>query len=253
MGVLKFDNVDDNLKWTSLASALANVSDGAWTLAVLVKFVALGDFNSLCYLLSGAGDGTAEAGLSYNSSITAMYVDADGGKAFTSTISSTTSPYLFAVSKAAGSVTPRLGWKLGSGGSWTHEDSSSAMVDQIAATMIQIGTWQGANDPANAWIGLVGWWEGAMSDGNKEALDNGWRTSDWWTSAHGQPVFLTELNVDAGSVTDMAGNASSPSHTGTTLDAGETLDSWTFDGSGIGKITNISFKNFPKPKLVTAR
>src|SRR6202008_1241496 len=110
--------------------------------------------------------------------------------------------------KGAGSVAPRLGWKLGSGGGWTHENAGSSMVDQIAATILDIGVWEGTSDPANAWIGVVAWWEGAMSDVNKEALDDNWRTSDLWLSAHGQPTFLAELNVAAGRVVDLAGNAS---------------------------------------------
>lgn len=232
MGVLLFDNTDDHLKWTTLGSDLANVSDGAWTLGVLVKFVGLGDFNALSYLLSGAGGGTAEAGLSYSSSITSMLIDADGGKPFSSVISSTANPYMFVVSKGAGTVAPRLAWKLGSGGAWTHNNSSSSMADQIDATMLEIGLWEGAADPANGWIGLVGWWEGAMSDADKEALDDNWATSDWWNSAHGQPAFLAELNVAGASVVDLAGNASSLAVTGTTLDAGETLNSWNFDGTG---------------------
>ena len=230
MGVLQFDGSDDQLKWTTLASALSNVSDGAWTMAILCKIADFGHFNGLSYLLTGAGAGTVRAGASYNSTAASMMVDIGAGSIFPSDFSSTTTTYIFAFSKAAGSANPRLGWAA-FGGGWTHEAGASTIADGVAAAQLQIGTWQDT-DNFEGHIGLVGWWEGAMSDSDKEALDNNWRTSDWWNSAHGEPEFLVELNVDAGSVTDLASNASSSSHTGTTLDAGETLEDWDFDGTG---------------------
>lgn len=230
MGVLYFDTTDQ-LKWTTLASALSNASDGAWTIAALLQFEALTDFDAVAYLLTGTGAGTAAAGLSYNSSVQQMFIDVDGGHIFPSDITSTSAPYIFAVSKGSGTVAPRLAWKVGSGGSWTHENASTSMPNSSAADQLQIGTWQDT-DNFNGWMGLVGIWEGAMSDGNKEALDDNWQTSDWWDNAHGQPVFLMEMNVAQGSLVDLAGNVSSPSHTGTSLDTGMTLESWDFDGQG---------------------
>lgn len=233
MGVLRFDGTDDRLRWTTLASGLLNVSDGAWTVGVLVKrAVVTTNFDGISYLLSGSGDGTTEAGISFTTADRIM-VDVAALNSITATdFASTASPYMIVTSKAAGSVAPRTGWKLGSGGAWTHENHDVAVPDQIDATMLDIGVWQGSSDALNGWIGVVGWWEGAMSDADKEALDNNWRTSDWWNSAHGTPAFLAELNVAAGSVTDLAGNASSTSHVGTSLDSGETLDSWNFNGTG---------------------
>ena len=50
-------------------------------------------------------------------------------------------------------------------------------------------------------------------------------------NAHGQPAFLTQLNTLT--PTDLAGNASGIDvDTDLTLDSGETLDSWNFDGTG---------------------
>ena len=231
MGCLDFDGVDDKLKWTTLAQALKDVSDGAWTLAILLKRDGTGTFDAIAYLLSGSGVGTAEAGLSFDSTNKTLVDVAGLGANGPTALASTTSPYLIVVSKGAGSVAPRVGFKLGSGGAWTHENTDASVPDQIDATMLEIGAWEGG-DPFNGHIGVVAWWEGAMSDANKEALDNNWRTSDLWTSAHGTPVFLAELNVAGSSVVDLAGNASSLTATGTTLDAAETLDSWNFDGTG---------------------
>ena len=242
MGVLSFDGINDQLKWTTLAQTLRDVSDGAWTVGILVKMADVGHFNGFTYLLSGAGAGTTEAGLSFSNSLLSNTVDVGSGYSFPSNTNSTASPYIFVVSKGAGTVNPRLGWKLGVGGSWTHEnnDVGGGLPDQIDSDQLQIGTWQDS-DFMEGWIGLIGWWEGAMSDADKEALDNNWATSDWWNSAHGQPKFLAELNVAGASVVDIAGNASSLTATGTTLDGAETLDSWNFDGTGTPPVEKQSF------------
>lgn len=253
MGVLLFDGVNDQIKFQTITAVLADVTDGAWTMAFLCKFADFSHFNALGYLLAGAPAGVAKAGLSYNSSVTDMFVDVSSGSEFdTPTIDQTSSPYMFAVSKAAGTATPRLAYKLGSGGSWSHADGSANIGDQIDSTQLQIGSWEDG-DFFEGHIGLVGAWEGAMSDGNKEALDDGWRTSAWWNSAHGRPLFLAELNVAASSVVDIAGNASNLTGAEPTLDSGETLNDWTFDGAGAGGIANISFRNYPKPLLRTTR
>lgn len=238
MGVLRF-TIDDYLQFGTLASALANVSDGAHTLAVLVKRASVNNDQigeGLSYLLSGAGAGTAEVGLSIRDTTpdtddNKLFIDNGGTAISSSTFTSTSSPYLFVLSKAAGTVTPRLGWQHGRGGKWTHEAFSATVADQIAATMLQIGTWQ-QTDPLDGWVGLIAWWEGAMIDQHKELLSKNWRTSDWWTSQHGQPAFLAELNVAGASVVDLAGNATGLTVVGTTLDSAETLQDWKFDAKG---------------------
>ena len=246
MGSLQFDGVDDRLEWTTLAAALANVSDGAWTMAALVKRSALlpgPAFGAVGYLTTDPNP--SRAGFSFSFAEIGV-VDVGVGSTFTSVLDSLTSPYLVVVSKAAGAVAPRLGWKLGSGGAWTHENGDTALADALAANSVEIGSWQG-QDFLPGWVGVVAFWEGAMSDANKEALDDNWRTSDWWNSAHGTPAFLAELNVAGSSVVDLAENASSLTATGTTLDSGETLNDWNFNGKGAvasGKI----FQRIARPR-----
>ncbi|MGH7392422.1 MAG: hypothetical protein ACREM3_23645 [Candidatus Rokuibacteriota bacterium] len=237
-GVLSFDGTDDRARWTTLATALADVSDGAWTMAILLKRVSgdVGTWSGLAYLLSGTGNGTAEVGVSFKGAapVDSLVIDNGSSSQSPSAFTSTASPYLFVVTKAAGTSTPALYWKLGSAGAWSNESFNNAVADQIDATILEIGAFQATSDPFGGWIGLVAFWEGAMSQANAEALDDNWRTSDWWNSAHGQPAFLAELNVACTSLVDLAGNASSLSCTGTTLDSGETLDSWNFNGTGAG-------------------
>jgi len=255
MGCLSHDGVDDGYELTTLASALANVSDGAWTVGALVKFADLGHFSGIAYLLTGAGAGTTEAGLSNSSTTNGPIVDVNSGYPFGDTvdISSTANPYMLVCSKGAGAVAPRIGIKLGVGGSWVHADSvGGTLADQVAAVQLQIGMWE-EGDFFEGHLGVIAFWEGAMSDGNKEALDDNWRTSDWWLSAHGQPEFLMEFNVAAASVVDLAGNASSLTVIGApTLDAGETLNSWNFDGTGIAVTPAVDIDVTDHPKYLMA-
>lgn len=233
MGVLQFTASGSNrLKWTSLASALADVSDGAWTTAAVVRFSAAdSDFDGITYLLSSTGDGVVEAGISLNSTEELLVDVASQPDAGTALSGSTV--YLVVAKKASGSVRPTYDWKQGSAGSWTHAapGGGSTLPDQIDATMLEVGAWQNG-DFFDGHIGLVGWWEGDMNNTQVEELGANWQTSDWWNHSFGQPAFLAEMNVAGASVVDLAGNASSLSVTGTSLDAAQTLDSWNFDGTG---------------------
>src|SRR3989344_5530958 len=214
----------DRLRWTSLASALANVPGGAWTVAVLARRGATGSTHAMTYLLSSGN--ASLVGMSFGGA-NDLFVDAGALPKTTTTFLDTTDPYLLVISKAAGSATPRAGFKLASGGSWTHENLDAALGDQTTAVDLEIGAWQ--------------------------------NTSDWYNSAHGTPLALFELNVAAGSVVDLVGNATSlAAEAGgdyPTLDTGQTLNGWNFDGaitggaSGITGIKTISF--WAKPDSVT--
>src|SRR6185503_8532757 len=232
MGCLSFDEIDDRLKFTTVTTAAADIGDGAWTICWVGKRASTGtNFNAVCYGLSGSGNGTTELGMSFKTG-NQLVIDVGAGTETFSTFTSTASPYMLALSKGAGTVTPRLGWKLGSGGAWSYENLDAMLADQIDLMMFEIGAWQGTGDFFHGWMAVIGLWEGAMSDANKEALDNNWRTSDLYSSAHGTPVALFELNVAGASVIDILGNISGVSATGTTLDAAETCDSWNFNGNG---------------------
>jgi len=235
MGVLKFDGSDDGLKFVTLNPVLANVTDGPWTFASVVKRNSETTWDPISVLLSGTDAGTQEASLWLNINDD-LVVAVDGTADRTVAGTFTTGPYMFVVSKGAGTVAPRGAYKTGSGGAWTHADFDGTVADQIAATMLQIGA-RGTADFFDGWQGINAWWEGAMSDANKEALGTNWRTSDLWNSAHGTPAFLAELNVVGASVFDLAVNASGLTATGTTLDGAETLDGWTFNGKGLSART----------------
>lgn len=231
MGVLRFTSSGSNrVKWTTLAQALKDVGDGAYTgVWVLKRATDDAVFHGLGYLLSGTGNGIVEAGLSLNGSDNLVY-DGDGFPASNLAITGTTETYMVVVTKAAGLSPLTYSRYVKSTGVWTHH-SPGSLADQIDATMLELGAWQNG-DFFNGWIGVNAWYEGAMSQAQKEALVTNWRTSDLWTSAFGQPQFLVELNAAAASLVDLAGNASGVTATGTSLDAAETLAAWNFDGTG---------------------
>jgi len=236
MGVLKFNGTSDRLKWTTLASALSTVSAGAYTSAYVFKRATVGgDFDALSYLLSGTGNGVAEAGASITTG-NRLLNDAGGSEdtnASNPLFNTTNAVYMAVVSKAAGNGAQIYSQFVKSSSTWNHY-TSSALGDQTAATMLEIGAWQAANDFFRDWMGIVAYWSGEMTQANKQALATNWKTSDLWNSAHGQPVFLAQLNIAGASVVDLAGNASALTATGTTLDSGETLSAWNFDGTGAG-------------------
>lgn len=232
MGVLRFDATPDWIRFQTLATPIANVSDGAFTIAVLLKqAVDGGTFQAYTYLCT-AGP-IVRQGLSRDSS--GMLINDAGDTNGTLDIAGTTETYIAVVRKAAGSSLCTYSLFSKGAGTWATEgNGSTSLADSVAATMIEIGTFQGGSDLANAWIGLLGYWEGDMTQANVQHLDDNWRTSDWWTNPHGQPKALIECNIAAASLVDLAGNASNVLVTGTpTLDGAETLSSWNFDGTGV--------------------
>lgn len=243
MGVTLLDGIDDRWKWGTLAAGLAATSTTAWTRLILCKrgAGAIGDaaFDALGYLQSGA---TIRAGFSFDGT-DHVQMDFGSQRVTTATFTSSTDVLLMILSKAAGTVTPRIGVQVGSGGTMTHANLSGTQADTGSADNLITGSWKGTADYFDGWIGYEAWWSGAMSDVNKAACGTNWRTSDAWLNAHGTPTYSCEYNVAVASFVDMAGNASTLTSTGTTLDAGETLDGWNFNGTG-----GAAAATFPGPK-----
>src|SRR6185436_19019362 len=102
MGCLSFDEIDDRLKFTTLTTAAKDLGDGAWTICWVGKRASTGtQFNAMCYGLSGSGNGVTEMGLSFHTS-NFVIVDVDAGPKTAATFTDTTNPYMFALSKGAG-------------------------------------------------------------------------------------------------------------------------------------------------------
>lgn len=232
MGVLRYDAADW-VRFQTLAAALANTSDGAWTAACLFKQAVDSGFQAYSYLCA-AGPVT-KAGFSRNSG-GALLSDVAAYGSAGQTIVGTTDTFIGVARKGAGAAPITYSRFIKSAGTWAAEISGTNLGDQVASTMLEIGTWQGGSDLVNAWVGLVAFWEGAMAQVNVEHLDDNWRTSDWYSNPHGAPTALIQGNVDALSLVDIMGNATNLKTDSPlpTLDPAETLTGWTFDGSGGG-------------------
>jgi len=231
MGVIRYDGADW-CRFQTLASPLANTSNGAHTCAILLKrAIADSNFRSFSYLLNGSV--VTQAGISVNTTglATADY----GAQSVAPTLDfpSLTETYIIIEGKSSGTVVPRFSRYVQSTNTWTHENGGTSLVDGAVATMLEIGSWAGGSDLMNGWIGLIGWWTGNMSDTNRELLDDNWSCSNWYNNPHGTPTALIPGNVEAASMIDLIGNASNIAVTGTpTLDNAETLANFNFDGTG---------------------
>jgi hypothetical protein len=151
-------------------------------MAALVKGVGMttgSDYDAVGYLLSSTGNGVTEAGMSFDNADN-LITDIDGETSpasGTALVDGTT--YIVVAKKAAGAARPTYDW-FPFGGAWSHAapGGGSTVADQTAATMLEIGAWEAAGDFFDGYIGLVAFWEGAMSNVQTEALSTNWRTSE---------------------------------------------------------------------------
>jgi hypothetical protein len=238
VGVLSFDGTNDRVVAGTLASAIQNLPTGAYTVAMLVRRGSSTSNDGLWGLQSDTVDSTLEGGGWIDGAFDELQFSQTGSSTrFGGTaLTNTTDPYLIVYVKTAGTTTPTWWFKNGSGGSWDNDPFSGTVPNGEAADdFLEIGSVANGDFWAGH-IGLIGLWSGDMSSTNIQLLDDNWRTSDWYTSAHGTPVCLIELNTTT--PVDIIGNATDIVVTEATLDAGETLDDWNFDATGGGGATN---------------
>lgn len=255
MGTMIFDGVDDRIQWNTLATALADLPTAGYTVATLFKRSTALQWDGMTYLYN-AGLTVQYAGFSVDSSnIVVCDTILNGGSPQYTVAVPTAKASIIAVSKGAGTTTPRKGQiNIEDATAWVHSAGSGTMDTTVSAAALGVGSFE-ATDLFGGWLGLVGYWNVAMTDADKELLSTARRTSDWWNHPAGQPKFLMEFNVGTGSLVDIAGNASSIATTGGvgTIDSAELLGGWRFDGKGdeyqIGQSVNPSYADFPKPLL----
>lgn len=230
MGVVRFDGNDDQLRFNTVAAALANISTGAYTLAVVCRRATTGVWTSAHTMLNASSGALGSINVNPSNQLVNDLVGGPG--ASTLLVDSTTETFILVVGKAAGTTTTQYSVYRTGTGQWQHQNSTGTSADQVAMAIYQIGAWT-TGDFFNGWVGLVGSWAGNMSNTDRQALSANWRTSDWWNSVHARPVALIEGNKAAAEMTDLAGNATNLVVTGTTFDTAETLASWNFDGTGV--------------------
>lgn len=242
MAILRFDAVDDYLKWTALAAALQNVPTGPYTFLTGVRHNSLSGYQGYGYLLSGSGVGIVQAGFSKHSGGD-IFVDTDDPSSAIGIDPAVGTDYLYLVSMPAPTATPTFSRQV-KGAAMAHEAGNSTMIAQLVAAMLQIGSWQNG-DLLNGWKAVFAIWNVALSQAQREACGANWRTSDIYSAHPIPPLVLLEFNVAAGSLVNLGTAAiSGAAHVGTTLDSGQTFGGWSFDGIGGSVPDTNNFFNF---------
>jgi hypothetical protein len=201
----RFDGVDDFLT-TSIGSC--NLS-GALTVAALFRRRDPG--------LSGRVVANGEPGFvlrmqfGWNASDQVFFSTTGAGRTSTVTISPQDGWVIVAVTKAAGTVTPRA--HIYKGGAWAHENLSGTVPDPTAdQANVHFATNILAVDAVD--IAVAGEWTSELSDGNVETLSANRLTQDW---ADLSPQGLWDFNQAsiATPLTDLIGTADETAITGT--------------------------------------
>lgn len=234
-----------------VSSQLANLPDAAGTLVALVQAVAgvgtgaLGDIGGLT---DGSGVAAAQTNWYHNLTVGGLAAgtigDDDGTGSATNNVVTeptfgTTAWWIVACSwPGTGASVERFSYSQLGTVSWTHVNSSVANGGLRAgptttAGQFNIGYFTDESVGEN--VGLIAAWAGVqLTDLQIEALLTHSKTSDWWTSAAGQPTLLVE-NTSL-TPTDIGAHPSTFSNQvfGEVALSGGTPTGWTFDGQGSG-------------------
>jgi len=236
---------NNSIRFNPVSSALANLPNGAGTIAVLV--------------LNNNATNRDWAGLNNNppSSVSEWYhglaQDGTGGPnnnklldddglvgAWNATALATpnTEFWIAVVDWPSGAAAKeRFHWSsvLSAAESWTNEDSGANNGGNRAGPTTSAGYFNIGTHGTNAFdgsIALVGVWAGTrFTDTDATNLWVNKKTSDWYNHPAGTPTFLVELNTLT--PTDIGASPSTYSATGSSVTlTGPDPSGWTFDARG---------------------
>lgn len=244
MSVLAWDGVDDDSAlFTPISSQLANLSNGAGTVAFIAR-VADANNGDLFGLFNSADEGFYRCLQMGDDDRLYMYDPS-------TTTSSTANTLAWGAAGAgsyrivvydwpSGAAAPyRCHWSAPFSGaeSWTHTAGSGNGGGMVAGPgttgRFKIGHGFGAGSPPCE-IALVAVWAGVrLDDTGVEALWTNKKTSDWYNHASGAPTMLVECT--SLTPTDIGANPSTfNSIIGGIALTGADPSGWTFDGIGGG-------------------
>jgi len=249
MSILVFDDVDNEVRFTPLSSALGNLMNGAGTIVALARLGGRGGI--VC--IEDSAHVNINPGFSLDG---ASKLNEDDNVAL-----STASAVVGTTAAAAGNYqVVALDWAAGAASlsrfHWSTVLSGAQTFTHSAAAANNGGTHAGPGTSGHLRIGtgtsegaflgeiaLVACWTTRFADGDYAALLAGDKTSDWWNHPLGNPITLIELNtltpVDIGS----AASTLSTLVGGTLTGADPT--GWTFDGRGAAPLNTPSFNAIP--------
>ena len=164
MAVRRF-NANNGEFITCAAGNLVGINEGAFTVAVLAKKQADGDFFPTCSAEQG-GSGRRGLWTTNADAIAGVFQ----GQLVSGPVTFTQSDgwAVIAISKPAGEATIRVHKKPLGGGSWSHADGDTADDDAFnTIDNIKLGSWQD-NTHWHGLIAVVGMWKRQLSDGELE-------------------------------------------------------------------------------------
>jgi hypothetical protein len=233
MATLRFSAANDEVRFDLPAAVDLT---GAFTFAILVMPRVTGVWQALIGHHNSGG--TVALGTE-RSAGNRLEVDSGSGatsRTSTTTITTTNKWWLLAVTKAAGTATPRAHLKnITDGSAWVHEAMSGTMGNPSSASggTIRVGEWADSDD-LDGNVAVIGAWAAALADsgaGSVEDLAANLKTSDWTTHST-LPKYVHELTSNT-SIPDLMGNGATLNVVnGTTIDTGNDPPGWTFDGAG---------------------
>jgi hypothetical protein len=241
MATLAFDGTDDYVRFTPISAELANLPNGAATIAMLIRW---GDDAYGCELRNSAETNWYHG---MNRSSANRLNDDDGlvgtGSTATTLTTQTASADNYQISvvdwPSGGAALERFHWSatIGSAESWTHSDSTGNNGGNRAGPGTTGRLYLGADRSsatANNLLGeiaLIGVWAGVrFSDANVEALWVNKKTSDWYNHSAGTPTCLIEFTSTAPE--DIGAFPSTLDTVNGAVATGANPTGWTFDGQG---------------------
>ena len=220
MPVLNFNGSSDEV-----ITALGSLDlTGAFTIAVLARLDATGRAHTFINTRSSAAGDLIGLGVQANNAFVAD-VSGDGLAAVTTGTAIAGRWYLFATSKAAGTVTPRLhlydftalSWSHANGG-LTMGNAATAAGGSVAFGRQRTNTWADASrNFLDGDLVAAAAWSASLSDGQVEALQTSSSLSGWTSLSSPVAVWLFRGATVGDAVQDTVGAADESSRSGTTV------------------------------------
>jgi len=255
MSVLVFDDVDNEVRFSPLSSALGSLMNGAGTIVLLARLGGRGGLFSV----EDSGHVNINPGFSIDGSNKLNEDDNAALSTATTAVGTSTAGAgnyrVVALDWASGAASlSRFHWStvLSGAQTFTHDPAAAnnggthAGPGTSGHLRIGTGTTEGT---FLGEIALAAAWTQRFADGDYAALLTNDRTSDWWNHPVGQPITLIELNtltpVDIGSAPSTLNTV-----VGGTL-TGADPSPWTFDGRGAVPVpvVEMGYTKFPKSIL----
>ena len=220
----EFDGVNDLMTYSVTTPATA------LTMLMVLKILNATDSAWLSFMEFETAPGTNRAAMGrensaighlYLSSSSLQYHNASAGE-----VSDADGWMIVAVTKAAGTVTPRM-HKMVVGGSAFHNDAGGTLQDPTAGNQLKLG---GDSDFANMRAAVAAFWTSELSDANLNTIHSALTTQSILDLS---PAWCVDDGNGDGLATDLVGSADRTALEGTT-DSADDPPGWVYFGEATG-------------------